>query len=38
MRLKQVGLGAVIYIVSPNRPLNPAQTEAFHKLADAELG
>jgi biopolymer transport protein ExbD len=34
-RLKNVGGAAVLYIDSQNRPLNPAQTEAFHKLVDA---
>jgi hypothetical protein len=34
-RLKLAGGAALIYIDSPNRPLNPSQTEAFHKLADA---
>ena len=34
-RLKKVGGAVVLYVDSQNHPLNPAQTEAFHKLVDA---
>jgi RNA polymerase sigma factor (sigma-70 family) len=37
-RLKQAGAAAVLFIDAPNRPLNPAQTEAFQKLANAGVG